>query len=202
MTPSDILKVFSELTPLRIALDREQPDRTLWLERPTKVEIVDERAVRLVTSARIQWDVVNIKLPITLRSISVLATPSIETHDGRDVLMFAMKVEEADLSVVPSFIESQIIARVNEELEAHRTEIAWRFAETLDFKFRMPEGSEPRRDVHLYARHGNVRVSNEGLVLATSFELDAEPHGELSDEPEMRAPSSASPSDSLARNAA
>jgi hypothetical protein len=202
ITPTDLLKVFTELTPVRFALDPDEPDRYLWIAQPTRIEIVNGETIRVVTSARVQWDVASIKVPIVLRSLSLRATPAIENEDGHDVLVFGLQIEDADVSAVPGFIETPLVARVNEALEARRSKIAWRFTETLDFHFRMPALTAPRRDVHLYAHYGAVRIGEEGVAIASSFELKAGPHGEADAEPDdphfVDAPSDTSASSSAA----
>ncbi len=183
LTQADIQHVFSELTPVKVSLDATDPERYLWLAQPTSVEIVDNQSLRLVTSGKLQWDLVGLTLPVALRTISLRATPAIERQDGHDVITFGVQIEDADLSAVPGFLETPLIARINETLQARHTQIVWRFGETLDFHFQMPALSEPRRSVHLFARDGAVRFSDEGLVIAASFELAAHTQGSAPEEP-------------------
>jgi hypothetical protein len=175
LTPTDLERMLGELTPVRIALDREDDSqRYLWLDRPSRVETTDGAGIRVVTSARLQWDVIGIKVPITLRRVSVLVVPSIARHDGQDVLVFRASIEHADLSPVPEFIEEPLLARVNEALAAEHAQLIWRFVDTLDFQFQLPAMLDPTRNVRLNARWGAVRTTREGLALAASFALSAE----------------------------
>lgn len=177
LTPTDLERMLGEITPVRIALDREDDaQRYLWLDRASRVETTDGDGVRIVTSARLQWDVIGIKVPITLRRVSVLVVPSIAQRDGMDVLAFNAKIEHADLSPVPEFIEESLIARVNSALTAENAQLVWRFTETLDFHFKLPDMLDPARGVRLHARWGAVRTTREGIAIAASFALDAEPH--------------------------
>ena len=164
-----------QITPVRIALDRDDDtERYLWLDRPSRVETTDGDGVRIVTSARLQWDVIGIKVPITLRRVSALVVPSIVRRDGADVLAFCARIEQADLSPVPEFIEEPLIARVNEALTADHAQLVWAFTDTLDFHFQLPEMLDPQRALRLYARWGAVRTTREGIAIAASFALDAE----------------------------
>jgi hypothetical protein len=175
LTPTDLERILGQITPVRIALDRDDDtERYLWLDRPSRVETTDGDGVRIVTSARLQWDVIGIKVPITLRRVSALVIPSIARRDGADVLRFAARIEQADLSPVPEFIEEPLIARVNEALTAEHAQLAWAFTDTLDFHFQLPDMIDPQRGLRLYARWGAVRTTREGVALAASFALDAD----------------------------
>jgi hypothetical protein len=47
--------------------------------------------------------------------------------------------------------------------------VRWRFIRTLDFHFNLPQSVQPERDLHLAARWGATRVSEQGFVMAASF---------------------------------
>jgi hypothetical protein len=174
LTPTDLEHVLAEITPVQIALDREDPGRYLWLDRPSHVETTDGEGIRIVTSARLQWDVIGIKVPVTLRTVTALVIPSVAQRDGHDVLAFSARIEQADLSSIPDFINGALISRVNEALAGDQAQLAWHFTETLDFHFHLPESMDPQRGVRLFARWGAVRTSHEGMAIAASFALDAE----------------------------
>ena len=52
ITPSDLEHVLNEITPMRMPLDGDAPDRYLWLERPSHVAMTNGHGIRIVTSAR------------------------------------------------------------------------------------------------------------------------------------------------------
>jgi hypothetical protein len=175
VTPTDLERMLGEITPVRIALDRnDDPDRALWLDRPSHVE-TDFDGIRIITSARLQWDLIGIKVPVTLRTVRVLVIPAIAQRDGHDVLAFSARIEQADLSSVPEFIQAPVIARVNEALAGEQAQLAWDFTDTLDFHFHLPDALDPPRGLRLFARWGAVRTTTEGMAIAASFSLDAEP---------------------------
>lgn len=178
LTKTDLQTAFRELTPVRIALDPNDHRRYVSFERPSSVEVIAGDAVYLETSGRVSWGVVGIELPITVRTLRVRAKPTIERLDAQEVIAFHLAIEHANLSSVPTFIESQVVSAINDALTARRAKLVWRFTRTLDFHFRMPETTEPRREVRLYASRGNVEVTHDGLLAATEFELAAEPSGE------------------------
>ncbi len=176
-TPADLERIVAEMTPVQMALDPDDPKRYLWLDRPTSVEMVGNVGVRIVTSARLQWDVIGITLPLTLRTVSVLLTPSITRRDGKDALAFSAQIETLDLAAVPALIEVPLVAKVNEALAAEPAQLAWRFTDTLDFTFQLPDTLAPARSLRLFARWGAVRTSEEGVAVAAAFGLDAEQLG-------------------------
>jgi hypothetical protein len=189
ITPRDLEHVLNEITPMRIALDRDAPERYLWLDRPSRVAMTNGHGIRIVTSACLQWDAIGITLPITLRSVTALIIPTISQRDGHEVLAFSACIEDADLSSVPEFIEAPILARINEALQREHAQIAWHFADTLSFRFNLPEAMDPARAMQLSTRWGAVRTSHEGMAIAASFTLEGEPHGRSAPMPDTRAPS-------------
>jgi hypothetical protein len=175
LTPTDLEGVLAELTPVKIVLDQHDADRYLWLDRPTHVESVGEAGLRIATSVRLQWDLIGIEVPLTLGTVTLLLAPSIKQIEGRDVLAFSVCMEHADLSGVPGAVAERLISRVNEALSAEHAKLTWPFMETLDFHFKLPSGMEPPRALHLFAKWGALRMTEEGVAMAASFALDTEP---------------------------
>jgi hypothetical protein len=119
-----------------------------------------------------------------MKRVSVLLSPTVAEVDGQAVLLFGVRIEDADLSAIPSFVENVLLERVNYELAKRETSICWRFMETLDFNFRLPESVTPRYRVRLFAASGAVRVEHHKLILSVDWGLEAHPH-EVHDEPEV-----------------
>jgi hypothetical protein len=188
ITPSDLEHVLNEITPMRIALDGDAPERRyLWLDRPSHMAMTDGHGIRIVTSACLQWDVIGTARPITLRKVTALITPTISQRDGHDVLAFSACIEDADLSSVPEFIEVPILARVNEALQREHAQIAWHFTDTLNFHFNLPQAMDGARAMQLFTRWGAVRTSHEGVAIAASFTLQGEPRGRSAPMPDAKA---------------
>jgi hypothetical protein len=173
-TPADLERILCEITPIQVALDERSPDRYLWLDRPSHVETTADQGIRIVTTARLQWDVLGIAVPVTLDDMNLLLAPSIVRRDGKDALAFSARVERVDLPVIPGFLEGSIVLSINEALASERAQLLWHFMDTLDFHFRLPDAIEPPRQLHLYARWGALRMSAEGVAVAASFSLNAE----------------------------
>lgn len=176
LTATDFAHVLAQLTPLRISLDANSDKRFIALSPPAHVGLVAPRGLRIVTDVQLQWDVIGLRVPVSLKRVSVLLSPSVADVGGQTVLLFGVKIEDADLSAIPSFVESVLLDRVNDLLAKNRSSICWRFMETLDFNFRLPEQVSPRYRVRLYASAGSVRVDHHALVLRVDWGLQGHPH--------------------------
>jgi hypothetical protein len=170
LTADDLLHVLHELTPTRIQLDADDPARVLDLHPPGEVRFRDGEGAHVTTSATLQWDVIGIKVPVTLRTVEVLLIPSIEKDaQGTDLLALQARIERLDLSALPGFVEDKLRTRINQALEDPRAFVRWGFTRTLDFHFHLPEKVTPVRDLRLSARWGALRVSEQGFAMAASF---------------------------------
>jgi hypothetical protein len=173
-TTADLERILSEITPIQIALEEPGSGRYLWLDRPSEVETTANHGIRVVTSARLQWDLLGVGIPVALRSVTLTLTPSISRRDGKDLLAFSTRIERADFSALPEVVEVPLLERINAALSEERAHLVWHFMDTLDFHFKLPDNIEPPRQLHLYARWGALRMSEQGVAVAASFSLDAE----------------------------
>jgi hypothetical protein len=172
LTADDLFGALSRVTPARVSLDKEDPDRFLWVSKPERLRLIHGRSIVLDARASIRWDVLGLSVPLTLKHVSLSLSPTIQQVHGQDVLSFRIQLEEADLSGVPAFVEKTLVERVNEALVANDAKMAWRFLETLDFEFRLPVLA-PQRRVSLYARSATAEVTDRGLSLTVAWGLDA-----------------------------
>jgi hypothetical protein len=170
ITADDLMHALAELTPTRIRLDDDDPDRAFELDPPSEVRFRANEGALIRTSARLRWDVVGIKVPVALRTVDALLVPSIERDaDGNDLLVLQARIEDLDLSALPGFLDGKLKDRINAALERPSSFLRWRFIRTLDFHFHLPEKVQPPRDLRLAARWGATRVSEQGFVMAASF---------------------------------
>jgi hypothetical protein len=134
ITGDDLMHALHELTPTRIQLDEEDPNRAFDLEPPTEVSFRENEGAVIRTSAVLRWDVIGIKVPVALRSVQVLLKPSIEQDaDGNDLLVLQARVEALDLSALPGLLDGALKNRINQALENPKSFVRWRFIRTLDF---------------------------------------------------------------------
>ena len=93
---------------------------------------------------------------------------------ARPVLLFGLRIENADLSAIPAFLRGVLVARVNEALARPDVRVVWRFVDTLDFQFPLPPQLQPARCLRLFARGGEVQLQDDALRLAVDWGLSAE----------------------------
>jgi hypothetical protein len=174
LTTGDLRDLLYQLTPMAVSLDPNSPSRQLSIRPPREVELVDGFGLRVVADLQLKWDLIGVRLPVTLRRVSLLLTPRVELLEGQPALLFLPKLQEADLSAIPGILRDVILGRINDALARPEARIAWRFVETLDFRFPLPPQVLPAFQMRLYARAGDVQVEKDVLRLAIDWGLTAE----------------------------
>ncbi len=174
LTTGDLQDLLYQLTPLAVSLDPDTPSRQLSIRPPRKVELVDGQGLQVVADLQLKWDVIGLRFPVTLRRVSLLLAPCVELIEGQPALLFRPQLQEADLSAIPGILRDVILARINEALARPDARIAWRFLETLDFRFPLPPQVLPAFQMRLYARDAAVHVDKGVLRLAIDWGLTAE----------------------------
>jgi hypothetical protein len=172
-TTADFRHAFAQLTPMRVVLDRDSQHRWLSLKPPSSVAIVAGQGLRIVTELQLQWDVIGLRVPVTLRRVVILLTPNVVIIDGKQALSFGLRIEEADLSAIPAFVGGAVIGLINEALERADARIAWRFIDTLDFGFYLPPEIQPLYAMRLHARSGRVWIEEGYVRLSVEWGLSA-----------------------------
>jgi len=171
LTSTELEVALAELLPMKVLLDGCDPNRYLRVEKPSLV-VTTHEGMRLTTSACLQWDVIGIKVPLVMRHVALTLIPSIEPRDGQDTLVLSLRLDEADLSGMPEFVETSLLKRVNNELAKERARIVWEFTHTLDFNFSLPERIVGTPRVRLFAHQGAAKMSDEGIVIAARFRVE------------------------------
>jgi len=174
LTTGDLQDALFQLTPLAVALDPDSPQRQLAIKPPSTVELLAGRGLRVVTELQLQWDLIGIRVPVTLRRVALLMTPRVQLLDGRPALLFTPTIEGADVSALPGFLEEAVVARLNEALLRPEARIVWRFTDTLDFSFPLPRQLQPQFMVRLYAFTGEVKVEDDSLRLTLEWRVSAD----------------------------
>jgi len=171
LTPRDCIDFVASITPM--ALDLGAPDRALVIGRPTGVELVPEKGIRLRTAGHVIWTLAGLRLPIHARVASLLVAPAVETREGREALVLRVRVEKLDVSVLPEFMDVTVLHRINDMLAKHDDALVWRFSEMLGRRFRLPERVESADAVDTHVRWGKLKISEGGIALAISVEAHA-----------------------------
>ncbi len=205
----DLRRALAEIAPLKIKLGDDGGE--LALEAPSEMTLVADQGVRIVCAAHLHWPVLGVSVPVTMSSLIVLLRPVIETHEGVDALVFKLEIEHADLVMVPSIIDTRITSLVNDELAKRHVELSWRYADTLNHVFRLPDILRPAESLGLTVTSALVKITAEALGLAISLRSDVHRAGDaavappVADDPPTRvaspAPALQSPADFAVRGA-
>jgi hypothetical protein len=171
ITKDDFANVVAEITPLRIHFDDDdKTNRWLYLGKPTSVDLVAEKGIRISCPAEIMWSMLGITVPIRLHSMQVLLRPEIVAKPTGHVLAFNLELEEADFKGIPGLVDHGIMKAVNTSLAAQ--DLAWDFTKTLTNSVKMPKLLDPIETLEIKVNWGKRRVDDEAVVLVVSFQLD------------------------------
>ena len=174
LTTGDLQGALLQLTPLAVSLDPDMPSRQLSIRPPSKVALLDGLGLQVVTDLQLQWDLIGVRVPLSLRRVSLLLRPVVELFAGEPALLFLPQLQEADLSAIPGILRDVILARINDALNRPDARIAWHFMDTLDFRFPLPPQVLPAFQLRLFARSASVHVEGGVLRLGIDWGLTAE----------------------------
>jgi hypothetical protein len=168
----EIIELLASVAPLRIHLTEGDEDRR-WveLERPSDVQFIPGRGVRIVTHGRLRHELGGVGLPFGLRRVQVLFEPGVvQGHHGQRV-DFRLTVEEADLENVPGLVENVIIPKVNQALEPERLGMYWELTGALTRSLGLPERFEPLDRFATTAKSARLTVTQDAVILRLSVGL-------------------------------
>jgi len=178
LSQEDLSSFFAQLLPLDLRLGDDEADPELRLSDLSRVELVENRGVRVECKAHLRWPILGIDVPIEVKSIALMLTPSVVKRSGRDALACRLQLAELDIAWLPAAVDATIEERVNRELKEKQRHLAWNFSETLSHVFELPSAVRPIDALELEAAWGKVRVTNEALVMAISFHAHVHREGE------------------------
>jgi len=167
-TQDDLQDALSQFAPVTIALGESGGE--LALDKPTHVELVDGRGLRVDWSAVVRWPVLGFNVPVTIDALRVILEPEIvQTHDG-DTLVFGIQLEAADVKLLPAILDEKVVSRINEELRRRKTELSWNFTKTLTNTIPLPKIFAPRTTLELRVLGGKVKTQDSLVGLAVAFQ--------------------------------
>lgn len=178
LTEDDLSDLARRMTPLTIRFGN---DGDLSLHDVRDVSLVADRGLRIVCKAKLHWPILGIHFPIVLHSVDAILIPVVRRGVGdngegvaatRDMLVFRVELERADLAGIPTVIDNRITAKVNQELAKSGAELTWRFSETLSHVFALPDSLQPKTSLGLRTAWGEVKVTATTVVLAVSIHAD------------------------------
>lgn len=130
-----VTKLLTQLTPLTIDLgDERHSNRTIEVARPQLVELVAGTGLRVRTSARVQWKLGLLNVPVTISSATVLLRLAISPAPYR--LQLLPHIEDADLKNVPAVVDRTLVDKINQRLA--QLAIGWDFGKTLALRLALP----------------------------------------------------------------
>jgi hypothetical protein len=178
-----VVGALHELLPLRIHLDprvRGKPNpngRYIQLDVPTLIELVEGQGVRVACSAEIRWVVAGLPVPLRLHRVQLVLRPKVRRDPAAGnslCLAFELRIEHADLSGVPSFLDDQLVELINGELRQRPLLLAWRMGQSLSHRFVIPPVLEPIDALGLEVADASVSVGADAIRMAIDFYLTVE----------------------------
>jgi hypothetical protein len=185
VSAEDLRQTLSRFAPVTIHFGDGGGE--LALEAPSHVTLVGDRGARIVCKARLVWPLLGVHVPIAMKSLVVLLCPVIEPQLEGSALVFKLEIEHADFAFVPTFIDNKLTTAINSELAKKRVELSWRYAETLDHVFPMPDALEGVDSLGLVVTDAVVKVTSEGVGLAVSLRPDVQRVSDRASDPRRAA---------------
>jgi hypothetical protein len=170
ISTEDLRRTLSEFAPVTIRLSKGGGE--LALESPSEVSLVADQGVRVVCTAHLHWPILGVNVPLTLKSLIILLCPVIKARSNGNELVLRLEIEHADFALVPTVIDNRITAGVNAELTKKHVELSWRYSDTLEHVFHLPDALAPVESLGLVVTGGVVKVTNEAVGLAVALRCD------------------------------
>jgi hypothetical protein len=164
----DLIHVANQFAPVEIKLG--DAGGTLRLEDPSEISLIPTVGLHLKCTAHLHWPVLGMKIPVTIKPLIVRVLPEIDKREKGDALVFKLQIEHADVATVPTIIDNEITNLINRELIKKKVDFAWAFAKMLSYDFDLSNILPPIEALGLKVIGGNVRVTEDALILAVSFE--------------------------------
>ncbi len=170
LSRDETLDFLRKFVPLEIELAKEgKGQRFFAIDELREVTLVPGLGVRLEGAARVRWPLLGLHVPVRAKSLVVLLRPEVVTRVGHPSLALSLSVERADIAWSPTLVNDSVVERVNEELLAHRAEVAWNFAKTLSHVFRLPDAVTSAATIGLEVAGGEFTVSEASIEFAVAF---------------------------------
>jgi len=167
VTRHDLEKVAVQFAPIEFKLG--DAGGTLRLEDPSDIYLVAAVGLHMKCTAHLHWPVLGLKIPVTIKPLTVRVLPEIDTREKGDALVLKFQIEHADVATVPTIIDNEITKLINRELIKNHIDVAWNFADTLTHTFDLPASLAPIKALGLHVIGGAVRVTEDALVLSISL---------------------------------
>jgi hypothetical protein len=165
----DLDQLLHQAVPLTIEFGAPDAPHSLALSDLSETRLVADRGLRVVCKARVVWPILGIRVPLALRSVTLLLLPTIGRGAEGDVLTFRLSLEHADFSGIPTVIDTRITEAINAKLAERDVELSWDFSKALARVARLPGFLDPLEAFAVRPAWGEVRITEEAIVYAVSF---------------------------------
>jgi hypothetical protein len=172
VTSSDVQALVDQLTPATVPLGERGH---LFFDAPAEVSLVADRGLRLRCHAKLSWPVLGIDIAVTIRSMTLLVIPSIESREGQQMIVFSPEVDALDLAILPDIGDDEVRAFINRALQEKRIELPWNYRETLGHQFPLPDWFCPGAAFGIRPNGAAVKVTNDTMGLAIGIHAGVEP---------------------------
>ena len=162
VTASDLQKIVDQLTPATVPLGERGH---LYFDAPAEVSLVEGRGLRIRCRATVKYPLLGIDVALTIRSMTLLVQPSIESRDGARVIVLSPEVETIDLALLPDIGDAELRAFLNRELQEKRIELPWNYQSTLTHRLPLPAWFRESSAFEIRADGAAVKVTNESLEI-------------------------------------
>jgi hypothetical protein len=169
VSKEDLLTLLPSLLPLKFDLS---DGGDIFLHDPSGITLVAGSGLRFTCKAKLHYPVLGLKVPVTVSSVSALVRPRIVKAEGGEQLVFGLEVEHVDFAGLPELLDTAITDKITAALRARPLELSWGFQSTLSHTFALPPSLAPLASIGLHAKWGEVRVTEEALVLAVAVQTE------------------------------
>jgi len=183
LSKEDLTQVVGDFLPTTIRLGE---DGELHLEDPSDVKLVENDGLYIRCHGRVKWAVLGLTVPVTVKGVAAILSPSILSTPEGDKLAFSVRIEDLDLALVPGILDDQIAGKLNAALA--EAPLVWNFTETLSHVFNLPPALHAPQSIGLRVQWGKARVTEDALVLVVSFHADITRSGRMADLGETLSP--------------
>jgi hypothetical protein len=172
VTAKDLQQIVDQLTPATVPLGERGH---LYFDAPLEVSLVADRGLKVRCHAKVTYPVLGIDVAITIRSMTLMVLPNIESRDGEQVIVLSPEVDAIDLALLPDIGDTELRAFLNRELQQKRIELPWNYRSTLTHRLPLPEWFRESSTFDLRADGAAVKVTNDSIGLAIAFSAAVTP---------------------------
>jgi hypothetical protein len=166
-----VKELLDQLLPANVLLDDADKERWIQIGRASHVDFVPGTGLRVATSGELRWRAAGLPITVAFHSAQLMLQPLVVEDGLRGRLVFHPSLEELDLKNVPAFLDSGVVAIINNRLAAQDDALAWHFGETLARSFPLPGTIVPAEALELGAREARVSVVEDALVFSLELSL-------------------------------